>query len=102
MVGTITKWIAGLVLAGIAFTVPAMAADEPEMSDVDGVAAITIYNSVCGPLPPKVRATRDQFFADMNQNGRRIKESGILFWLARSRANRAAWCAAFDFAQDGH
>jgi hypothetical protein len=69
---TITKWIAGSVLAGIVFTVPAMAADEPDMSDTEAVAALTIYDSICRPLPPKVRAARDRTLAGMNKKRSRF------------------------------
>ena len=106
MVATTIKWIAGLILAGVVLTVPPMAADETEMSDTEAVAALTICDSFCTPLPPKVRTTRDRTLAGMNKKDRDsidglIKKSGILLWLTRSQQNRAAWCAAFDFAQDG-
>ena len=105
VVAIIIRWIAGLVLAGIVHTMPAMAADEPEMSDTEAVAALTIYDSICRPLPPKVRAARDRTLAGMNKKDRDfieglVKTSGILLWLARSQQNRAGWCAAFDFAED--
>jgi hypothetical protein len=45
------------------FTLPAMAADKPEMGDTEAVAALTIYHSICRPLPPKVRAARDRTLA---------------------------------------
>src|SRR2546429_8446076 len=70
VVATTIKWIAGLVLAGIVLTTPAMAADEPEMSDTEAVAALTVYDSFCRPLPPKVRAARDRVIAEMNKKDR--------------------------------
>jgi hypothetical protein len=86
-----------LALMLMTTTVSVNAAD-----DASVIAAASIYNVFCKPLPAKIMEFINHTRAEMSKEDRDRTETftglATVFWLTKSPESRAAWCA--DFAKD--